>query len=302
MFFRRTHWYAAYAVAMILLFIVPTTYAAGRSLPGSPLYHLKTDILEPIEEALTFDSEKRIAVMIDNAENRLKEARHVLASNPEAAEEVEIASKTLSKKVEKARHSIDEAETTTRTEKIRLQKDLLTLVDSYVAILESDEDAEDYASTTEAMTNASDELEGYLRDSIQDFQEEASHDELATEVAEAVSRLQDRLDIASTDETRALNEDQRRIIEQALENTQGQLDDADLANALEILIFSDHEIDITEKIKQIDEEKVEKNQDKSETPEDTEMSETSEEQDDTGTTTPDVTEKLREDITKDLSI
>lgn len=295
-FFRRTHWYAAYAAAMILLFVVPTTFAAGRSLPGSPLYYIKTDILEPIEEALVFGAEERIEVMLENAENRLRETRAVLARGEDTSrEDVEIATKTLTKKVSRARMAIDENNGVEKTEKIRLQKELLTVMDSYVAILQTDDEATTFASTTDEINNTSEEFEIVIRQSIKDLPKDADENELKEEIATAINELEERLDDVVENET-PLDDTERQTLEKALEDTQKQLDDGDLSDALEILIFSDHKIDVEDKIRSINDTEKDTNSD-DDTPDP--------DRDTTSSTdiadTANKTQELRERVTEELS-
>lgn len=250
---RRTHWYSTYAVVMILLFVVPTTFAADRSLPGSPLYYIKTDILEPLEETLTFDAERRVSVMIENTENRIRETHTILATETDSAESqkaIAIATKTMSKKASRTRAAIDENENSTQTEKILLQKELLTVMDSYVAIVATSEETSSFASTTESLSEASEDLELHIRESLDHLVHDSEDTELTDEIEAAIVEIQGRLG-GTVENDIVIDDEERNKLQRTLEETQTELNEGDLPQALEVLLFSDHDIDVEERLREI---------------------------------------------------
>lgn len=251
---RKTYRYGTYAlVALIVFVIIPTTYVAARSLPGDALYYMGTEILEPIEEILSFTPEKRLEKTLDNAEDRLREMHEILENNSEKEiEEVILVNENLLKKTQKIRKNIIALNSEALGTKIELQKELLTILDSYVEIIENDDRVGHYASTTESIDNIAEEIENDIRDSIENILVGSSPEEVTEEIEKATKDIRDRLENTDRDEERPLDEDERRMLEDDLVATERELFENDPLGALEILIFSDHAVDVSNKVEELE--------------------------------------------------
>lgn len=203
-FFRRTHWYSAYALAMILLCIVPTTYATGRSMPGSFLYSIKTDVLEPLEETFAFGNERRTEAVIAHAENRLRETKKMFENNGGTPEQIALVTKNLETKLLKAQeHLIDIPNPKT---KIELQSELVIILESYVDILSTDRETGEHASSTEDIIEDAEDVivsedEDDTYEPIEPVSSEEQSNAISKEITEAIRELRAHLaDTQSDDE------------------------------------------------------------------------------------------------------
>lgn len=252
----RLRWYGVLVVALIVIAAVPTSLAAERSLPGEALYYLKTEILEPIEETFAFGSEHRSEVVIENAENRIAE-QVALQRKGGSVTNATIAKTLFLHKVKKIQQRIAAMETEDLEQKIELQKELLTVLDVYVALFETATTTQETEVASTSVAAQADIVENELRASIGAFVSTAEDQHIIDEIDEAVSEIQQLVDDSEdeknrTGETRE-HADERAALEQALVITQQELSERDFAGALETLTFSDHTADIIEKLKEIQE-------------------------------------------------
>lgn len=253
---HRARWSGVYALVALLVLIVPTAYAANHSLPGSPLYAIKIEVLEPVEEALALSPSRRVAATIENAENRIRET-NMLLQQEDTVEEVAIASSNLSEKVAKVNRNIKTLDDKDIKKKIDLQKDLLTVLEAYAAIVE-DESSIDQATTTRNLATTADSVEDGLRDSIDSFSSTSEPEDVADEVADTIAETEDRLaediDEIGGNEDEELDENQRKALEHALVSAQQEINEHDSAHALEILIFSNQAADVISTLNEISED------------------------------------------------
>jgi len=78
-YFANPQFAMSFAALLVLVLGGATTFAAQGSLPGDPLYALKTQVNEPIQGALAFSVESKIQFHGSVAQTRIEEAE-VLAS------------------------------------------------------------------------------------------------------------------------------------------------------------------------------------------------------------------------------
>ena len=76
-YFSFTHNYRFHknAISVIIgfLILIQTEYATETSLPGNPLYFVKTEVVEPLTETLAFYPEVKARVVLNHAHDRLEE-------------------------------------------------------------------------------------------------------------------------------------------------------------------------------------------------------------------------------------
>lgn len=253
---QRVRFYSVAAIILLIAVAVPTSYAAEYSLPGDALYYLKTEILEPIEETFAFGSEHRAEEAIENAENRVVE-QVALQRKGGPATNAAIAKTLLLHKAKKIQKGIAAMETEDLEQKIELQKELLTVLDAYVALFETATTTQETEVASTSVAAQADIIESELRVSIGAFVSTAGDQHTIDEIDEAVSEIQQLVDDSEdeknrTGETRE-HADERAALEQALVITQQELSERDFAGALETLTFSDHTADVIEKLEEIEE-------------------------------------------------
>ncbi|HXK40068.1 MAG TPA: DUF5667 domain-containing protein, partial [Candidatus Paceibacterota bacterium] len=239
-------------IILLIAAAVPTSYAAEHSLPGDPLYYLKTEVFEPLEEALTFGAERRAAVTIENAEHRLAETA-ALVREEDTTDETTITKALLSGKAREARGEIASIKTEDIRQRIELQKDLLTVLEAYDVLFREESGTESVVA--QDIADQTDALEEELRVSINVLFLSAGQEGMFEEVAQTVGEIRERIAATTSasgeGSAAALTSEQRVILEHALSVTERELDEQDPVDALEILIFSEQAADVIEKLEDI---------------------------------------------------
>ena len=93
---------AMLGVALLIVLSTGTTYAAEGSLPGAPLYPVKTNIIEPIKVALASSVEAKAQANANIAATRVKEAQTLAAQGNLTPEVVQEISENYNKHAEAA--------------------------------------------------------------------------------------------------------------------------------------------------------------------------------------------------------
>lgn len=227
-------------VVLLLATAVPATYAAEKSLPGDPLYPIKTDVIEPIIEAFTLDQRERAEKVIKNAERRLEELM-ILFEVEEEEENIAIASDAFVKKMVKARNEIS-ALNVPESAKIELQKKLLTTLETYVAVLERN-GGDHYRSIIENVSTSGNSLQEDFVASIDTLFDASDTDTVRDTINSIVNSFSEEMEVESTIEDARIN-----ILTDAIDDAADELEHDDAREALKTLILSGQDAEVIKRL------------------------------------------------------
>jgi hypothetical protein len=221
------------AFALLLIVLVPATYAAQQSTPGDALYSIELGLIEPIEEAFQVDSESRVAYHTSRLEERLDElakVKRVGAATPSVAALAENASE----------HAI-EAHASIAGESP--SADSIERLVAISAILEAQEEIlEDLDAETDRFNDTQVVVEDALEESNRTYAKTAEPEEIQALISAGLAKTSAQVAPMGTAlmsaEAAPTTTAKARTLERAdsrLERLQEELDDEDYDDALDII-------------------------------------------------------------------
>jgi hypothetical protein len=172
---------AAFALVLIVGIGGATTFAAEGALPGSPLYLLKTHVVEPARVLLATTPEAKAEVKVSIALARVHEAEQLAVEDKLSLQQGREAQATFDRSLTDAKSTLAELALTNKDTADSLQESLAISLDAHEDVLDT------LSGATQATSSASAKAFAvYVKRKTEDTVTPASTTALAMDTEEAV--------------------------------------------------------------------------------------------------------------------